>query len=177
MRYNQYLLLGSPRDLEEPELSTPYSYANDKRPFEEGDLWFWGGMSLDRRKVLASNLSTLAQEINNARPKPHPTKSNRRDRPRTARYDALSSTTEKLLGSLILLSQTNADWIFWRPLGRNSFSKSGIGADRFTEILDWLQDKGLVTVNTRGSDLGQRKDLEAFGLNLACPIEVVQPEC
>ena len=164
MRYNQYLLLGSPRDLEEPELSAPYSYANDKRPFEEGDLWFWGGMSLDRRKVLASNLSTLAQEINNARPRPHPTKSNRRDRPRTARYDALSSATEKVLGSLILLSQTNADWIFWRPLGRNSFSKSGIGADRFTEILDWLQDKGLVTVNTRGSDLGQRKDLEAFGL-------------
>ena len=43
-----------PWSLEQPEHPTPYSYANDKRPFEEGDLWFWGGMSLDRRKVLAS---------------------------------------------------------------------------------------------------------------------------
>ena len=132
-----------PESLEEPELSSPYSYANDKRPFEEGHLWFWGGTTLDESKVLASNLRAVAQEINNARPRPHPTKSNRKDRPRTARFGTLSSTTEKLLGSLILLSQTNADWIFWRPLGRNSFSKSGIGADRFFEILDWLQDKGV----------------------------------
>ena len=170
-RYNddiKYISLASLDSLASIEISgepTPYSYANDKRPFEEGDRWFWGGMSLDRCKVLASNLSTVAHEINNARPKPHPTKSNRRDRPRTARYDALSSATEKVVGSLILLSQTNADWIFWRQLGRNSFSKSGIGADRFFEILDWLQDKGLVTVNTRGSDQGQRKNLEAFGLD------------
>ncbi|MDA8604275.1 hypothetical protein N9M21_07630 [Alphaproteobacteria bacterium] len=164
MRYNQYLLLSSPRDLEQPEHPTPYSYANDKRPFEEGHLWFWGGTTLDESKVLASSLRTVAHEINNARPRPHPTKSNRRDRPRSVRFDALSSATEKVLGSLILLSQTNADWIFWRPLDRNSFSKSGIGANRFFEILDWLQTKGLVIVNSRGSDLGQRKDLEAFGL-------------
>ena len=169
-RYNNYIKyislasLDPKASIEKSGEPTPYSYANDKRPFEEGDLWFWGGMSLDRREVLASNLSTVAHEINNARPRPHSTKSNRRGRPRTTRFDALSSATEKVVGSLILLSQTNADWIFWRPLGRNSFSKSGIGAGRFFEVISWLQARGLVTVNTRGSDLGQRKDLEAFGL-------------
>ena len=111
-----------PESLEQPEHSTPYSYANDKRPFEEGDIWFWGGTTLDESKVLASSLRTVAHEINNARLKPHPTKSNRRDRPRIVRFDDLSSATKKVLGSLILLSQTNADWIFWRKLGRNSFS-------------------------------------------------------
>lgn len=164
IEYISIASLDSIASIEKLGAPTPYSYANDKRPFEEGDLWFWGGMSLNRRKVLASYLSTVAHEINNARPRPHPTKSNRRDRPWTTRFDALSSATEKLLGSLILLSQTKAEWIFWRPLDRNSFSKSGIGADRFFEVLDWLQARGLVTVNTRGSDLGQRKDLEAFGL-------------
>ena len=111
-----------PESLEQPEHSTPYSYANDKRPFEEGDIWFWGGTTLDESKVLASSLRTVAHEINNARLKPHPTKSNRRDRPRSVRFDDLSSATERVVGSLILLSQTNADWIFWRKLGRNSFS-------------------------------------------------------
>ena len=164
IKYISLASLDSIASIEKLGEPTPYSYANDKRPFEEDHLWFWGGTTLDESKVLASSLSTVAQEINNARPRPHPTKSNRRDRPRTVRFDALSSATEKVLGSLILLSQTNADWIFWRPLDRNSFSKSGIGADRFFEILSWLEAKDLVAMHSRGSDQGQRKHLEAFGL-------------
>ena len=48
-RYNNYIKyislasLDPKASIEKSGEPTPYSYANDKRPFEEGDLWFWGG--------------------------------------------------------------------------------------------------------------------------------------